>query len=87
MAELRQSGDDNGDDSDSECEEVNMLFRVRDNEPEWFESSIHQKFLAQIITNLQEQLPQIDTLEAFSILDPAGLLGQVGMAEEKLEVS
>ena len=33
-----------GDDSDSECEEVNMLFRVRDNEPERFESSICQKF-------------------------------------------
>ena len=42
--------------------------------------------LAQIITNLQERFPQLDTLEAFSILDPAGLLGQIGIAKEKLEV-
>lgn len=28
----------------------------------------------------------MDVLEAFSILDPAGLFGQVDIAEEKLDV-
>ena len=36
--------------------------------------------------NLEERFPQVDTLEAFSVLDPAGLLGQEGVAEEKLAV-
>lgn len=86
VAELRQSGDRDEDDSDSECEMVNTLIQVRANEPERFESGIRQKFLTQVITNLEERFPQVDTLEAFSILDPAGLLGQEGVAEEKLEI-
>lgn len=86
VAELRQSNDRDEDDSDSECELIDTLIQVRANEPERFESSTRQKFLSQVITNLEERFPQVDVLEAFSILDPAGLLGQEGVAEEKLEV-
>ena len=48
---------------------------MRANEPERFESNIRQKFITKVVTNLEEQFPQVDTLEAFSVLDPAGLLG------------
>lgn len=87
VADLRQSGDRDEDDSDSECEGADTLIQVRANEPERFESSVRQKFLSQVITNLEERFPQIDTLEAFGILDPAGLLGQDGVSEEKLVVA
>ena len=59
---------------------------MRANEPERFESGIRQKFITKVVTNLEERFPQVDTLESFSILDPAGLLGQEGVAEEKLQV-
>ena len=37
-----------------------------------------------MIINLHERFPQVNTLEAFSILDPSGLLGQPETASEYL---
>ena len=86
VTELRQSSSRDDEDSDSEYEQLDTLIQVRANEPERFESGIRQKFITKVVTNLEERFPQVDTLEAFSILDPAGLLGQEGVAEEKLQV-
>ena len=70
------------DERDSPAE----LVQIRANDPERFEVSVRQKFLAEISTNLRDRFPQVDLLEAFSIFDPAGLLGQDAIAEEKLEI-
>ena len=46
-----------------------------------FESHVRQKFLSHIIENIQERFPQAELLEAFSILDPQGLVG-----DDQLEI-
>ena len=58
-----------------------QLVQIRPNEPEKYEVSVHQKFLAEIKTNLHDQFPHVDRLEAFSIFDPVSLLGQEAIAE------
>ena len=60
------------------------LVHIRCNEPDQFEASVRQVFLSKVITNLQERFPRVDLLEAFTIFDPAGLLGQEVLALEKL---
>ena len=62
------------------------LVKIRTNEPERYETSVRQAFLREIIKNLGNRFLQVDVLEAFSIFDPQGLLGQEGIAVEKLEI-
>ena len=64
----------------SENEEFELV-HIRCNEPEKFEVSVRQAFLA---TNLQERFPQVELLESFTIFDPAGLLGQEVLALDRL---
>ena len=62
------------------------LVQIRPNEPERYKVSVSQQFLTEVINNLHDQFPQADLLEAFSIFDPAVLLGQDAIAEEKLKI-
>ena len=75
--------------SDSDEEEIESQFelvKIRANEPEKFEEAVRQTFLTEVIKNLHDRFPQVEVLEAFSIFDPQGLLGQDSLATEKLEV-
>ena len=63
-----------------------QLVHVQTNEPEQFESSVRQVFLSKVVTNLQERFPQVEVVEAITIFDPAGLLGQEVLALEKLNI-
>ena len=47
---------------------------------------MRQVFLSKVVTNLQERFPQVEVVEAFTIFDPAGLLGQEVLALEKLNI-
>ena len=72
-------------DDDSEDEDTTILVHIKASEPSNYEARVRQKFLNALISNLQNRFPQVDVLEAFSILDPAGLLGQEVMSEEYLD--
>ena len=69
---------------DAECENSSevepdsdfQLVHVQINEPEQFENSVREVFLSKVVTNLQERFPQVEIVEAFTVFDPAGLLGQ-----------
>ena len=63
-----------------------QLVHVHTNEPEQFEISVRQAFLLKVITNLQERFLQIEVVEAFTIFDPSGLLGQEVLALKKLKL-
>lgn len=69
--------------SPEESDDDFQLVHVQTNEPEQFETFVRQAFLSKVITNLRERFPQI---EIFTIFDPAGLLGQVVLALEKLKL-
>ena len=86
VAEIRQSNDV-GDTDESDVEvDTQELITIREGEPERYEENVRQKFLAQVIINLEERFPQVNTLEAFSILDPSGLLSdETGLSGEHLE--
>lgn len=72
--------------SPEESDDDFQLVHVQTNEPEQFETFVRQAFLSKVITNLQEHFPQIEIIEAFTIFDPAGLLGQEVLALEKLKL-
>ena len=57
-----------------------QMVHVQPNEPEQFENSVHQVSLSKVVTNLSEHFPQVEVIEAFTIFDPAGLLGQEVLA-------
>ena len=42
--------------------------------------------MTEVLKNLRDRFPQVQLLEAFSVFDPQGLLGQYSVATEKLEV-
>ena len=77
---LHQSSESQSEEDEGDCSAE--LVQIRANDPERFEVSVRQKFS----TNLHDRFPQVDLLEAFSIFDPAGLLGGDAIAEEKLEI-
>ena len=47
--------------------------------------NVRQPFLTKLLTNLMEQFFKCDVIEAFSVLDPAGLLGENEVAKEHLD--
>ena len=59
---------------------------VRTNEPEHYEVNVRQPFLTKLLTNLMDRFPKCHVVEAFSILDPAGLLAENEVAREHLDV-
>ena len=76
-----QSGEDSNTDSDDRETEPPIITTTL-SEPQCFEMQVRQKFLSQMIVNLQERFPYIELLEAFSILDPEALLGQEGIDDQ-----
>ena len=67
--------------------EGNKYVHVGTNEPANYEARVRQPFLSKLQTNLMERFPKSDVLEAFSVLDPAGLLGgNEQIATEQLDV-
>ncbi len=60
-----------------------LVITVADREPEKYESDVRQQFLSKVITNLGDRFPKVNILEAFSVFDPSGLLGE-SVAEEHL---
>ena len=70
----------------SSTEILNDLVTIRAGEPENFEVNVRQKFLREIIKNIEERFPQVEILEAFSIFDPSGLLPHKEITSKKLEI-
>lgn len=66
--------------------ERNKCVTIRTNEPENYEVNVRQPFLTKLLTNLMERFPKCDVIEAFSVLDPVGLLGENEVAKEHLDV-
>ena len=64
-------------DGESETDGQDDLVKIRLNEPEKYETYVRQKFLAEVIKNLQDRFPQIEVLEAFSIFDPKDCWGNL----------
>ena len=54
--------------------------------PKNYEVNVCQPFLTKLLANLMERFPKRDVVEAFSVLDPSGLLGKNEVAKEHLEV-
>ena len=71
---------------DEQPVEGNKCVTVRTNEPESYEVNVRQPFLTKLLTNLMERFPNCDVIEAFSVLDPAGLFGENEVAKEHLDV-
>ena len=61
---------------------------VRTNEPEHYEVkfNVPQPFLTKLLTNPMDRFPKCHVVEAFSILDPTGLLAENEVAREHLDV-
>ena len=53
-----------------------LIIKTGARESERYEDQVRQKFLDKVITNVKERFPQIGVLEAFSALDPSGMLGE-----------
>ena len=84
---LRCNADSAQSDTDQDdIESEFMLVNIQANEPEKYEKSVRQTFLTEVITNLRDRFPQVKVLEAFSVFDPQGLLGENSIATEKLGV-
>ena len=65
MVELQQlvEGEESTNEDESHSEDsFDELIQIRANEPERYEDSVRQKFITQVITNLEEQFPQPDLL-------------------------
>ena len=58
------------------------LVKIQANEPEKYEKSVRQISLTEVIKNLCNHFPQVDVLEAFSVFDPQGLLGQIPLLQK-----
>ena len=76
------SKDDSDTNSSDDMETELPTITTTASEPQRFETQVRQKFLSQVIINLQERFPHTELLEAFSILDPEGLLGQQGVEDQ-----
>ena len=61
-----------------------MIIITTSGEPEKYEDQIRQKFVDKVITNVKERFPQVSLLEAFSVLDPSGMLGEPETSMEYL---
>lgn len=61
-----------------------MIIKTGAGEPERYEDQIRQKFVEKVITNVKERFPQVSILEAFSILDPSGMLAEPETSMEYL---
>lgn len=83
--ELR-SGEGSDTDVSDDRETEPPIITITPTEPQRFQTQVCQKFLSQMIANLQERFPHAELLEAFSILDPEGLPGQQGIVEDQLDV-
>ena len=67
------------------CSEItNDFVTIRLGEAQHFEDNVCQKFISELITNLEERFTQVQILEAFSIFDSSGLLPHKEIAREKL---
>ena len=53
-----------------------MIIKTGAGEPERYDDQTRQKFVEKVITNVTERFRQVGILEAFSILDPSGVLGR-----------
>ena len=53
-----------------------LIIKTGARKSERYEDQVRQKFLDKVITNVKERFPQISVLEAFSALDPSGVLGE-----------
>ena len=66
--------------------ETTMISKTGAGEPERYDDQIRQKFVEKVITNVKERFPQVGILEAFSILDPSGVLGEPETSMEYLSM-
>ena len=66
--------------------ETTMINKTGAGEPERYDDQIRQKFVEKVITNVKERFPQVGILEAFSILDPSGVLGEPETCMEYLSM-
>ena len=66
--------------------ETTMIIKTGAGEPERYEDQIRQKFVEKVITNVKERFPQVSILEAFSILNPSGMLGEPETSMEYLSI-
>lgn len=69
QAEVQSGGRSDTDDRETEP----PIITITPTEPRCFETEVRQKFLSQMIVNLQERFPHTELLEVFSTLDREGL--------------
>lgn len=76
--ELQQSEPetDSTEESEDDNEPSELVITISDKEPEKYERNVRQNFLSKVIDNLRDRFPKVNVLEAFSVFDPSGLLGE-----------